>query len=259
MKLKDMLNTYILCFSFFLIMPYIYIGEKAIYHGRPLFKILGNLKNMGQGRIVYKNDDYIKHPGQIHFYRILLAQPLMDEKSVEGNVIVEKVFKGIRSVEPVNISAIVSQPDFRLVPKDEESAFCQMDKVRNYDMKKDAPTKPKFIEMSPLLKRVMQRNRKAGNQNDFLLPAHEIYKDDHNLDERVRLHSLAEFIGEQYSTYKDYDVNEHVPDDWNLERVDYPVGRKKWAGFVEGWGWEEQQERDVAEEELKKTREEQQM
>lgn len=237
-------------------MPYIYIGEKAIFHGRPLFKILSNLKNFGVGRIVYKNDDYVKHPDQIHFYRILLAQPLMDEKNMKGNVVAEKVFKGIRSREPVVISDLVERPDFRLVPKDEESAFCQLDKIKDYDVKTHAPTLPKSLEMGPLLREVLRRNKSEKGlevrEEDFRLPAHEIYRGDHNLEDKVSSHSLGRLIPETYRTFEDYDVNLKIPEEWNYERVDYPVGRKQWIGFTEGFGWEEQHQRDLDEEALKK-------
>lgn len=43
-------------------MPYIYIGQEAVYHGRPLFRLLCNLKNFGKGRVVYRQSEYEKHP-----------------------------------------------------------------------------------------------------------------------------------------------------------------------------------------------------
>jgi len=151
-------------------MPYVYVGYEPIHHGRKLFKILLSLKNFGQGRIVYRCDEqkfpepsfYRVRPTPILIwlqnlklvFKILLAQPEMDDKFEEGRVVVEKVFRGLRKTEPVNLSTnlglvtswaglyliyfFLSQgfqlgdPDFRLVPKDEEEKFCRWDQVQDY-------------------------------------------------------------------------------------------------------------------------------
>ncbi len=55
-------------------MPYQHFGKTSLYQGKPLFKILCRLKECGKGRIVYRTIDHYDHPGQISFYRILLAQ-----------------------------------------------------------------------------------------------------------------------------------------------------------------------------------------
>ena len=83
-------------------MPYVYVGLEPIHHGRKLLKLLGNLKNFGRGRIVYRCDEQT-HP-EPSFYRILLAQPEMDEKFEQGRVVVERVHRGVRYTKPVNLS-----------------------------------------------------------------------------------------------------------------------------------------------------------
>ena len=55
----------------------------------------------------------------------------MDPETLHGRVVAERVFRGLRQREPVVLSSVAHKPDFRLVPKDEEEAFCQWDKVRN--------------------------------------------------------------------------------------------------------------------------------
>ena len=146
-------------------MPYLYFGKTSLYKGKPLFKILCNLKDCGRGRIVYRTIDYHDHPNEISFYRILLAQPSMDDKTEEGRVVAERVYRGLRRKEPHVISNIAHKPDFRLVPKDEEEAFCQWDKVRDFDHARDAELKPKFAQMPPLMRLVIERNRKARGEN----------------------------------------------------------------------------------------------
>ena len=73
---------------------YKYFGYPAKYHGKPLFHILSNLKNFGVGRIItrssYETEDKPTVGGP-SFYRILWVQPLMDQESLLGSVIAEKV------------------------------------------------------------------------------------------------------------------------------------------------------------------------
>lgn len=49
---------------------------------------------------------------------MLHAQPQMDEKTLEGNVVTERVFRSLRSTTPFVLSEEVALPDFRLVPRD---------------------------------------------------------------------------------------------------------------------------------------------
>ena len=75
---------------------YKYFGKPAIYQGKPLFHILSNLKNFGVGRIIARSSFEAEptHNDKPSFYRILWAQPLMDDKSLEGRVVAERVRHG---------------------------------------------------------------------------------------------------------------------------------------------------------------------
>ena len=237
-------------------MPYIYIGQEAIYHGRPLMKILCNLRNFGVGRIVYRNNDFVDYPDQVHFYRILKAQPLVGKEKLEGNVVVERVYKNLRHPKPFVISDLVHKTDFRLVPKDEEAEFCKWDQIKDYDPSRDAPVKPKFVEMGPLLKEVVKRSKAAKGitnltEEDLLLPAFENYEGDHILDDTVRPHKLSQFITGQFKISPNYDVEKEIPESWADMRPNLVVGHKMWHGFTEGLGWEEQQKREQDEKEFK--------
>lgn len=241
-------------------MPYVYIGRPATYHGRPLFKLLANLKDFGRGRIVYRTSDYLRYPGKINFCRVLLAQPLMDAATEDGNVVVEKVENSLRQRQPVNISKQVRKPDFRLVPKDEEEAFCQWDKIRDYDAAVDGERKPRLMEMPPLMRKVMERGRLRRNESvapeeDLLLPAHKVYTGDVVIEDRVESSKLSQFIEEEFATHRDFDPDE-VPEQWNLERYTIIVGVRKWAGYVEGRQWDKHRARDEAEEQYKLKRKE---
>merc|ERR1711860_359460 len=65
----------------------------------------------------------------------------------------------------------------------------------------------------------------------------------------VESHWLGQFIQDpKYRTFADFDP-EKVPDEWNFRRRTLQVGTQDWSGYIEGQGWEEQQQRDKDEEE----------
>jgi len=153
-----------------------YFGAPAKYHGKPLFHILSNLKNFGRGRIITRAGFKEEKPS---FYRVLFAQPLMDKKSEEGRAIVEKVFNGVRYTKPVDLSQIAPLPDFILLPKNEEQAFCQWDKIRDYSPEIDVVVEPKHFTVPPLLRLLMERDAAARGEviteDDLLLPHYKTY------------------------------------------------------------------------------------
>lgn len=156
---------------------YKYFGSPAIYHGKSLFHILCNLKEFGAGRIVTRST--FDSEASPCFYRILFAQPLMDEKTLEGRVIAEKIHKGVRYTEPVDLSKLASIPDFRLVPRDEEEVVCQWEQLRDYSPEKDFVVKPKHFTIPPLMKilmeREMEKRGEVATEESFLLPAFKTY------------------------------------------------------------------------------------
>ena len=58
-------------------MPYVYIGRRNFYVGKTLWEILGNLRDFGVGRMLVRSN-YERYP-EPTYYRILRAEPLMDE------------------------------------------------------------------------------------------------------------------------------------------------------------------------------------
>jgi len=158
---------------------YKYFGKPALYHGKPLFHILSNLKNFGVGRIISRSSFEAEpsHNEKPSFYRILWVQPLMDDKSLEGRVVAERVRHGIRYTQPVQLQEVAPVPDFRLVAKDAEAEYCQWDKVRDFSAELDIIPEPKHYSMPPLLKLLMERNLKERNETpgeeSFLLPRYK--------------------------------------------------------------------------------------
>ena len=76
--------------------------------------------------------------------------------------------------------------------------------MTDYDPSLHAPGRPKHMELPPLLKLVMERNRKqrldkagqTGQETDLLLPAYKVYDKDVRLTDTVEPNlSLADLIG----------------------------------------------------------------
>lgn len=143
-------------------MPIIkYFGAPAKYHGLPLFHILSNLKNFGRGRIITRANFKDEKPS---FYRVLFAQPLMEDKSEQGRAIVEKVRNGVRYTEPVDLSKIADLPDFILISKHEEDKFCKWETLRDYNPEIDVVVEPKYYKAPPLLRLLMEREMKERGE-----------------------------------------------------------------------------------------------
>jgi len=157
---------------------YKYFGKPAIYHGKPLFHILCNLKDFGKGRIVTRTI-FEKDSTLPSFYRILWAQPLMDKDTMEGRVVAEKVRKGVRYTEPVDLGNLAPVPDFRLVDRVEEGNFCKWESLRDFSPDVDYVTEPKYFTLPPLLKLLMERNmaerKEIPGEESFLLPHYKTY------------------------------------------------------------------------------------
>ena len=161
---------------------YKYFGHPAKYHGKPLLHILSNLKNFGVGRIIARSsfEKEPSHGDQPSFYRILWVQPMMEAQSVAGSVVAERVRRGVRYTEPVQLRDVAPVPDFKLVPRDLEQEYCKWDKVRDFNPEIDFVTEPKYYTMPPLLKLLMERNLKERNETpheeSFVLPRYKTFK-----------------------------------------------------------------------------------
>ena len=77
------------------------------------------------------------HNDNPSLYRILWVKSLMDDKSLEGRVVAERVRHGIRYTQPVQLQEADPVPDFRLVAKVAEAEYCKWDKVRDFSEELD--------------------------------------------------------------------------------------------------------------------------
>ena len=231
-------------------MPLTQVGLDAVHHGKKLFPLLCNLKNFGKGRIIYSTLE--QQHSEPSFYRILLAQPEMDDEMQFGRVVAERVYRGKRFLEPFNMAGKQTKfPDYRLVPKDEEQEFCRWDEVVDYDPKLHAPLRGKYMEMPPLLKLVIERNLKAKGEkiteDSLLLPAYKIYEGDVRLSDEIESNDMSVYLTEEFATHKTYDIMSLIPyEQWNEERVTSVAGHRVWPSYSEevNFGWDVIQQRE---------------
>jgi len=253
-------------------MPYVRIGLDPIHNGKRLFDLLCNLKNFGRERIIYSTlEQKYQEPS---FYRILLAQLEMDldkphtfgkekpwtQTGTSSRIVTERVYRGMRYTEPFNLTAELNKQmqfaDYRLVPKDEEELFCRWNEVQDYDPVKHAPERSKYMEMPPLMRLVVARNRKAKNEQlseaDFLLPAHKIYDSDVRLTDTVESYKMSQYLNPEYlKQIKDFDLNLIPTETWNQDKIRSLVGHRCYPGYTENtsrFGYEELKRRDDEEE-----------
>ena len=164
----------------------------------------------------------------------------MDDKLSHGRVVAERIFRGRRRLEPFNLSEETEFPDFKLVPKDQEEAFCRWDEVQDFVHERDAEEKAKWMAMPPLMRRAVIRNRLAHKEGqmtteeDLRLPAYKIYEHEHRLSDSVQDHSMAPFLSGHYANYKDFDMASFDKDQWKLERMNARIGYNIWKHPVEG-------------------------
>jgi len=231
-------------------MPLVKVGLDAVHHGKKLFPLLCNLKNFGKGRIIYSTlEQQFPEPS---FYRVLLAQPEMDDDMQFGRIVAERVYRGVKFPTPFNMSGKQTKfPDYRLVPKDEEDLFCRWSEVEEYEPERHAPKRAKHMEMPPLLRLVMERNfaerREAVTQESFLLPAYKIYEGDVRLQpDQVEPNDMSHHLAEEFRTHEKHDITELIPyEEWNFDRPRSEVGHRMFPSYSEevNYGYDVLQER----------------
>ncbi|XP_026804812.1 uncharacterized protein LOC113548236 [Rhopalosiphum maidis] len=135
------------------------IGRTTNLYGKTLWEILGNLRTTGVGRLVTRNSyDRYEEPS---FFKVLSVEPTAQIEDKARKVIVhaEKIFRGKRYKEPVEIYSVSYKPDYRLIPKDEEQLW--WDRLAN--CKPREKFVPGSIELPPLMRLVLERDNKDSN------------------------------------------------------------------------------------------------
>jgi small subunit ribosomal protein S34 len=136
-------------------MPYKFIGRTTELCGKSLWEIVGNLKDFGVGRVFVRNR-FERYPEK-SWFKILQVETHEAPKDVplyafdvsffffiEHTVLInflyfcvlqkprlvsikcEKYWRGQKLSEPIFISGGSYKPDYRLIPKADETEYCQV-------------------------------------------------------------------------------------------------------------------------------------
>ncbi|KAK7473384.1 hypothetical protein BaRGS_00035357 [Batillaria attramentaria] len=120
-----------------------FVGREAIFRGKSLFELCCNLKNFGEGRVVYRHN--LRRFPEPSYYRLTTVEPDMsDTERLGGQAWGEKVYRGLQ--EGVSQIDAGYKTDWWLVPKEAEEEFCKITAVMD---KKPQP--PSHIPCPPLL------------------------------------------------------------------------------------------------------------
>lgn len=129
-----------------------YIGRTHYLKGKPLWEILGNLKNYGVGRLVIRGTQQ-RYP-EISYMKILKVAGLPDVSKHPHDprkviVLVERVFRGQKSPILVQMDGRTYKPDFMLVPKDQEAKYINATETPQLRIM------PRTTNFPPLLKEIL--------------------------------------------------------------------------------------------------------
>ena len=112
------------------------------------------------------------------------------------------------------------------------------------------------MEMPPLMKLVMARNRAAKGEQvtkeDLSLPAYKIYENDVRLAETLESYKISQFFHPEFhKQVGDFDINLIPTEEWNRSRMTSLVGHRIWPSYTEGakFGFEELCKREEAKDE----------
>ncbi|KAL4241038.1 Mitochondrial 28S ribosomal protein S34 [Mactra antiquata] len=134
-------------------MPVKYIGRESFFHGKSLFQIARNLKNFGEGRLVYRVS-FSKRYEEPSYYRLTSVKPDMNAKGYcKGTAAGEKIFRG-ENFGICNID-VGSKLDWRLIPKEEEHIWLDAAAKCSSKTVKVIPDK---LELPPLMKKLFMED-----------------------------------------------------------------------------------------------------
>uniref|UniRef100_A0A8D8TUV7 Uncharacterized protein n=1 Tax=Cacopsylla melanoneura TaxID=428564 RepID=A0A8D8TUV7_9HEMI len=143
-----------------------YIGRTNDYSGKTLWEIVGNLKNYGVGRLVYKHK-LLRYP-EPSYYKILKVLPVQHDGDLENPhenlrkviVFVASVFRGRMDPDVHETFSTSYKADYHLVPKHEEQDWIRRTEACKRQIKYIDP----HIDMPPLLKKVVAREKELSNE-----------------------------------------------------------------------------------------------
>lgn len=139
-----------------------YYGRKTRFVGKTLFEILANLRDFGINRMILKQEELIKNPGQKCYYIVKKVEPVMDEKLEQGAIYAEQIHKGARVPGLVFIDEETWHTDWQLVPKHEESLYrVDGEKLIEHGHPDTVKVLPRWMEVPPLMDIFLRRHYEA--------------------------------------------------------------------------------------------------
>ncbi|CAH2981270.1 unnamed protein product [Chilo suppressalis] len=135
-----------------------YVGRTTHFKGKTLWEIVGSLKNLGIGRLIVRSV-FERYP-EPSFMKIVKVETCPDEERRRVRVWVEKTFRGKKLPNVTEIYRTSYKPDYRLIPKNEESKLlASVTEEHSFS----EVVLPRTIEMPPLMKKfIVKDHEKKG-------------------------------------------------------------------------------------------------
>lgn len=144
-----------------------YYGKKSNFVGKTLFEILANLRNFGVNRMLLKQEELLRNPGQKCYYVVKKVEPVLDKDLQQGAIYAEKVFRGAKVPELVFVDDDSWHTDWQLVPKDEEDNYrVPEDKLLHHGQPETVRVLPRWMEVPPLMDIFLRRHYKTRGISD---------------------------------------------------------------------------------------------
>lgn len=144
-----------------------YYGRKTDLVGKTLFEILANIRNFGVGRMLIKQEELLKNPGQKCYYIVKKVEPVMDDKLQEGAIYAERVFRNAKVPELVFVDEESWHTDWQLIPRHEEHKYqMRPEELVEHGHPSTVTVLPRWMESPPLMDVFLRRHFKARKGTD---------------------------------------------------------------------------------------------
>lgn len=139
-----------------------YYGKKTNFVGKTLFEILANLRDFGVNRMLIKQEELLKNPGQKCYYIVRKVEPVMDDKLQEGAIHAERVFRNAKVPGLVFVEEESWHTDWQLIPRHEEDKYrIKPEDLVEHGHPSTVTLLPKWMEVPPLMNVFLRRHYKA--------------------------------------------------------------------------------------------------
>lgn len=205
----------------------LYYGKKTTFVGKTLFEILANLRDFGINRVLVKNEELLKNPGEKCYYIVKKVEPVMDEKLEHGAIYAERVFRGAKVPGLVFVDDETWHPDWQLIPRDEEHLHrIDPEKTIEHGHPATITVLPRWMEVPPLMDIFLRRHYKARKgvtvapvKLDTKLVNIMMHYDFNRINKPHMLHRIAE-EGESPQ------LHEYKPPSWLWSKGDWAEKQK---------------------------------